>query len=556
MIYHIYILLLLISIVWIWYFLWSGSIFLLDFVQVPIYSLHIDIFEKSFFGIFSDIFVYIMWSWLFSRIVFLLILLLWWYVWLLFWKFIFWRFVKKNNDIKPVIIFSSITFFMINPFMYERILTQPLVYLWVLVMILWMYYLFKDIEFKSRYWIYGFMLFWLAWTIMQQAIFFILLILVCFIIVYLRTWKQFWKILIWFIIVVLMNINWIAWGIFMESNDILHSLESFSKDNLTAFQTNWTDWIYPEITTLMLYGLWTERYLYTMLPQHINHIWFLSWFIVLVLAFYGLFYLYRNREYRKFAIFLSLLWVVSWILWVWISSYLFWWMVWLLYDHIPFYMWFRESHKWIWLWMFVLWLLSVIWLWNLFSLLWEYKKEYPFLNIIHWNYFFVMIFIIFIISWTPWVMFGFQWQLFFRDFPDSYKESRKLMLVDQGFNNYKFIVTPRHSYMWCNWTQWRIVTNVIDKFFKPLQVFVADNIEIAGIYTNFDNPLSRDVEKFLNSQDLGYLEKQWITHIINLKTCADFWNYEYLSSIARFDKIYESKEVDIYRINNNSWSDN
>ncbi|MFZ5341871.1 MAG: hypothetical protein ACOZBL_05030 [Patescibacteria group bacterium] len=51
------------------------------------------------------------------------------------------------------------------------------------------------------------------------------------------------------------------------------------------------------------------------------------------------------------------------------------------------------------------------------------------------------------------------------------------------------------------------------------------------MYTNSSNPQSKDIEKFLQSKDLSFLKNNSFDHIINMKTCADFNNYEFLEKL-------------------------
>lgn len=113
----------------------------------------------------------------------------------------------------------------------------------------------------------------------------------------------------------------------------------------------------------------------------------------------------------------------------------------------------------------------------------------------------------------------------------------------------KIAIFPWHSYMACDYSFWKIFSNSINNIFWRYDFIIADNIEIWPVYTNSKNIISKDIGDYLNSKDVGYLVKNNIKYIINLKTCADSQNYKFLQKNTDFKNIFNSNKIDLYEIN-------
>lgn len=103
--------------------------------------------------------------------------------------------------------------------------------------------------------------------------------------------------------------------------------------------------------------------------------------------------------------------------------------------------------------------------------------------------------------------------------------------------------------MACDYSFWKIFSNVIYNIFWKYDFVIADNIEIWPVYSNNNSIISKNIEEYLNNKDLQYLEKDNIKYIINLKTCADSQNYKFLQKNTDFKNIFNSNKIDLYEIN-------
>lgn len=521
------------------FFFKSWTYFLLDSFYFPINEFRNNFFETTIFWFLNDLFNIIFWYKLFSKIVFFFIIFFAWILWYLFsWKIIemFW-FNKKKYKILSL---SSSLFLMINPFFYERMITQPLVYLSIILVWYWLYFLITNLENnKIRNSIFAWIFFGFSITISQHTSFMILLIFLWYLIFFVRHFSDFKKLFLVGWVIIFVNLNWLIWWFFLSWSYANDTISTFTQENIDNFYTNslWNLWV--EFTNLLLYWFWGERYKYFYLPWNINSWYVTAWTIILtIIIFWWIKIFIKNKKIFSFLFFI---WISSFIFWLWTISKSFGFISEFLYNNVPFYMWLREPQKWIWILMlsyaffFSAWIIGFFWL---------LEKN---LNIAKHKYFvFMFTFIVFLFlnAWSPSVIFWFQKQLFISDYPTSYFDFKEKYIN----HDWKSILLPWHSYMWCNYTKWRVVANVAWEFLYPMDIIVSDNIEIWSLYTNSTSQVSKDIEEFLKTHDYTLLKKHNILNIIFLSSCADYKNYNFLEHTNFIKKIYDSTDLKFYRI--------
>lgn len=80
------------------------------------------------------------------------------------------------------------------------------------------------------------------------------------------------------------------------------------------------------------------------------------------------------------------------------------------------------------------------------------------------------------------------------------------------------------------------------------RLITADNIEVASLYTNSVSPQSQAIEAFLENKDLGLLKDFGIQKIVMMEKCADFQNYDFLSTLSGLNKSFSSATLSAYDI--------
>lgn len=546
--YQIYIFILFFSIliVWLDFFFKSWTYFLLDMVFSPT-TVWKWFFEQSIYWHLFNFFNYILWYIFFSKIYFFLIVF---FTWILAYKLsqIFIKIFSIDKKYKNFFSYTFILFLYLNPFFYERMITQPWVFTWIVFIWFWIYFLLKNIFFEQKVinYIYLWILFWFSFTVMNHALFMVALIYLLYFLFFIRNKKSFFYLLLSWIIFISLNLNWIIWNIFLWQWETLSYVNSLNQANIENFYTNWLSPLWPVLTSLQLYGFWWERYFHFKLPDSVNPNWFMAWFVVLWLIVFWIYkYIKINKE-RKILYFLLILWFISYILalginapWGFISQF--------LYDYVPFYVWLREPHKWIWILMLVYAIFFSIWVYYILLILEKiYKSDYT-------KYIVLFVLFIFLNSWTPNVILAFSGQLFMTDYPKDYVEFRNTE-IQKDYKNNQYLLFPWHSYIACDRSK-RVTSNIFKNFSYPLKIISSDNIEVWNLYTNSSNPRSKDIEKFIETKDIDLLKKHNITHIIQFDTCADHEKFQEILDNLQKDnkikKIKDGKDIDLYEIINN-----
>jgi len=543
----ILILLIIIFTVWFGFLVFPGTYFLVDFVPTPVWTLYKWFFDESFFRLWLDVLNRVFGYVFFSKIFFVVLLFLVSYLWLLWSKYFIQKLEIKDKNISTMISASTIFFFAINPFLYESLITQLGIFAFIIAIWYGIYFLITGYDKRINY-LFATICLAISWTITPHAIFFIWLILLFYFIYFPQkfSWRKVWIISI---IIILLNINWLIWTFFLNKNSTIQSISSFTQDNIDSFQPNSLDNLWVETTSLLGYGFWTEKYHYFILPWEVNNKRFVAWILLLILSLYGAFSLIKNKETKKLWLFLITIGFFAYVFGTGSGNTTFGWINDFLYDHIPFYSGFRDPHKWIGLWFLVVMINFSAWIYYFYDLVCSFvvksekDKKSLFVNKYVWS---VIVFLL-IVAYTPTVLFSFKWQLFLTDYPKDYFAARNVLL-SQTEKDKKILVLPWHSYMGCARTNGRIVANTMDKFFKPLDVVISDNIEIWNVYTNSTRTLSKDVEEFLKTKDITILQKNNIWYIVNLRSCADFANYEFLNNLPNTSGIYNSDKIDVLKL--------
>ena len=340
-----------------------------------------------------------------------------------------------------------------------------------------------------------------------------------------------------FLTIFLLNGNWLVGSLFLWHNDTLQQVQSFNASNIENFNTNAMFPLNVYGTSLLLYGFWGERWWHFLLPESINPSWFnAGFFLIIIIILWGYFLYLHDKK-----LFFTLLGItlISYILWVWTSSHIWGKQVMFLYTHVPLYMGMREPQKWFWLNLLTY---SIFFASGVAGVSMYLRNTLNFSQLK--QAFFLFLLIVFLQLWTPGILFWYHGQLFIWDFPKDFT----LMHTFPFKKDSKVLIVPWHSYFWCSWTRWRIIANNFNVF-VPVNTLISDNIEIGSLYSNSNNKASKDIEKYLGNHDIQLLEKNQISYVINLKHCADFNQYEYLSSDTHFTNMLASENLDIYKIN-------
>lgn len=525
--FHIIILSLAIILLNLWpsFFTISGTYFLLDTGFAPFTEFKW-VFETSFYWYLMDFGAFLFGYTLWSKLYFLWVLCTGIYLGILIARYIGSVFPQYQRRLLDTV---SIIVAVYNPFFYERIISQTGIALGVYLIGIGMVLLL----FPKKNFILAGLCFALSWMIFPHAILLISLVLI---VLWLFHIRDFFIYVLVFLIVWLLNANWIIWDFILWVNQWVSKVQSFDRANIEVFQGNSLSGLWVDVTHLLGYGFWGERYHITS-PDDIIPYWYIFGGFVLVLVVYGLYRLFQQRPRNTLC--LSIIAIVSYILALGIASPLWGWFNSLLYEYIPFYIGMREPQKWLWLTQIVYMIGLSLALVSLIS----QAKKYKIISYISYSLLFLPL------AWTPASLIGYWGQLNISDYPNDVFIARDFIQNTLPWEK-NILNLPWHSYMSCDWMYGKITSNRAKDIYYPAHIISADNIEIAHLYTNSDNPLSADIDNFIRTQDRGLLEKNNISYILFSATCGDRQNYSYLDESPEiYEKILDTTHVDIYKIN-------
>lgn len=451
---------------------------------------------------------------------------------------------KRENTVKAWVSYISGLFMVVNPFVYARTIDGQWFVMFGMIFILYMIiYLLRWYRSQRRKdIIYAIIYATLTVMISHHAVFFVSVIFFSFFL--LLFWeKRDKKIFLWAIIflvsIFIVNIN-IILGYTLELSPNSIFINQFDHEHLQSFATihNGHASIYTNV--LSLHGYWGEREGRFLSTQEYVYIWKPIFFVFLVFVLIGA---YLGR--KKFAIiFLMINGVVSYILAMGVKS-IFGPLSQFLYTYVPFYIGLREPHKWVSI--FVICFCGVM-IYGLYRTL-ILTKEMWLVHVVG------IIFVVFIIFYTPTMFFGFYGQMKPEDFPQEWSEAKEKINCEYGSEKVLFL--PWHQYMKMDFLQDKKVANPAQSFFGPC-VLSGDNLELNGSevqkhseqmmivkkYFDVDEKKIDDCEQFFS--DMKILSVKYII----LSKSEDYNKYLKLDESICADKIKNGTYINIYEVVN------
>ena len=428
--------------------------------------------------------------------------------------------VTMSGKRNPMLEWLSIAFFMTNPFLYERLITQPTVALGIILLGWWIYSLLRPFIWWEHAWesrfshiIIACIFFGAAWNFFAHASYMIVMLLLVYGSLFIRTRKEMFSLMLWVMSILVLNGNWLFVTFFSSTGTMLENIQAFSPENYTVFMTRWIEPLSVTLTNILLYGFWGEGHHFYR-PWVMSPYWYIWWGVLMGLTGIGL--LLHKKHTLTFShrsrilIFLCIVGFAALVFGLGIATQwtkdinLF------LYEYLPLFRGYREPQKWIWLLMIAEWWIFVLWMSYLILMVRAY----------FWRWILFWLTLLALFLWSPGMIFGFRGQLTTMAYPESFYALKRTLLWDMTVK--KILILPWHSYIGCDWTEGRVIANPLPQFFLPLKTVSADNIEMRGLYTNSVNPESRVIEQFLRSEgkDQASFRSLHFSHILIARNCA------------------------------------
>ena len=519
----------------------GGEFFLLDYISYPVTGWNLDFLRVNLITLLAEWGMRLLGYQLFSKLFFFVtIFLSGWLGFVLAIQIA--NFLKVGSQHHTPLAIAGVFLLMLNPVLYERMITQPGVYLAFVLMGFGLIHLLKTIsDWKLKYYIFAGLLFGGAIGFSSHTVFMSGMFCLIYAFLYLRTKKVLLGLVFLMGMTLLPNLNWLIGGFLGNWSVVTDTLATFNQANIEGFLSHALAPFNLELTSLMLYGFWGERAGHFVFPEDVNPLWWVFSVILFLVSIGGYRFSYKNN--KKLVWFLILVWLLSWIFATGISSSRFWALNQWMFDNIPYYIGLREPQKWVGLLLFV----------RATGILLAFSKLLCLLDELRWSKREIQkkivplgVLVLILIANTPALIWGFYGQLVLSDYPTDY-QTYKQTTLSWDLRKEKILILPRHSYLACPWTQRKIISNPLKAYLgNNPQIVSSDNIEVANLYTNSTSLQSKNIETFLQKKDLALISG--FSTIIMMEYCADHQNYDFLKNLTGLQKDYSGWDLSTYHI--------
>lgn len=519
----------------------GGVFFLLDYISYPVTSWNLDFWRVNLITLLAEGGMWLLGYQLFSKIFFFItIFLSGWLGFVLAMQIA--NLLKVGSQHHTPLAIAGVFLLMINPVLYERMITQPGVYLAFVLMGFGLIHLLKTIsDWKLKYYLFAGLLFGGAIGVSSHTVFMSGMFCLIYAFLYLRTKKVLLGLVLLIVMTLLPNLNWLIGGFLGNWSVVTDTLATFNQANIEGFLSHALAPFNLELTSLMLYGFWGERAGHFVFPEDVNLLWWIFSMILFVVSIGWYRFSYKNN--KKLVWFLILVWLLSWIFATGISSSRFWALNQWMFDNIPYYIGLREPQKWVGLLLFV----------RATGILLAFSKLLCLLDELRWSKREMQkkivplgVLVLILIANTPALIWEFYGQLVLSDYPTDY-QTYKQTTLSWDLRKGKILILPRHSYLACPWTQRKIISNPLKAYLgNNPQIVSSDNIEVANLYTNSTSLQSKNIEAFLQKKDLALISG--FSTIVMMEYCADHQNYDFLKNLTGLQKDYSWWDLSTYHI--------
>ena len=519
----------------------GGEFFLLDYISYPVTGWNLDFLRVNLITLLAEWGMRLLGYQLFSKLFFFVtIFLSGWLGFVLAMQIA--NLFKVGSQYHTPLAIAGVFLLMLNPVLYERMITQPGVYLAFVVMGFGLIHLLKTIsDWKLKYYIFAGLLFGGAIGVSSHMVFMSGMFCLIYAFLYLRTKKVLLGLVFLMGMTLLPNLNWLIGGFLGNWSVVTDTLATFNQANIEGFLSHALAPFNLELTSLMLYGFWGERAGHFVFPEDVNPLWWVFSVILFVVSIGGYRFSYKNN--KKLVWFLILVWFLSWIFATGMSSSRFWALNQWMFDNIPYYIGLREPQKWVGLLLFV----------RATGILLAFSKLLCLLDELRWSkremqkkIVSLGVLVLILIANTPALIWGFYGQLVLSDYPTDY-QTYKQTTLSWDLRKGKILILPRHSYLTCPWTQRKIISNPLKAYLgNNPQIVSSDNIEVANLYTNSTSLQSKNIEAFLQKKDLALISG--FSTIVMMEYCADHQNYDFLKNLTGLQKDYSWWDLSTYHI--------
>jgi hypothetical protein len=459
---------------------------------------------------------------------------------------------------KPVLVFIVSLFFLFNPFIYDRMGygNTGVIIAFGLISFVFGYLLeyleqkkVKQILFASIF--TGLSILFSAQFVFFNAVFYILFLIIVAIKHKNYPWKKIIFCLLFSLIIILaLNLNWLA-GIFFASSDKANFLNSgITKQDFIAFQTAGKDAWQALSNVVLMGGFWgKDQFRYIDLATLTGN-WGRSFIILLPIMIWGVIFAFQDKKRKGLIIGLLAIFMVATFLAIGIRTGIGEKVTFFLFDHLPFYKGMRETQKWVSL-IVICYGIFLAWGLDIFFSKKLVKKN---------SILFAVIIIAVIVMQAPLMVWGMRGQFQPTNYPSDWQEINEFILHNP--NNPTALTNPNpcasnilflpwHTYMSFNFTG-VVAANPASVFFA-CPVVSGTNMEWGGINDNSGTKEGILMEKWITTGgETDFLQKNELNigYIILAKE-LDWRAYGWINKYTnQLGFIKETKNIILYKVIN------
>lgn len=449
------------------------------------------------------------------------------------------RLAKRTGNVYAQ-YFSGL-FLIFNPFIYARLVEQPGIAAGSAALFWFLIYLLEYLEGKKRRKIIiAAVLAGLSISFFLHSVFFVIFsLLVILVSDYLKRKEFKFSLKVFFVVaagILIINGNWILNFLMKSGETRVDVVEKFTQMDVETFATRNIGGGSVHTTVLSLQGYWGE-YQDRFVSIQDNPFWWLFFAAIFLVSVYGLVKIWKKDHIGKGMV---MIFIVSYILAIGISSSATKPFIMFLYEKVPFYLGMRESQKWAVMLVFVY---AFLGSWGVAGILnlEKIKKYWREIGI-----FLALLPVMFSFS----VVYGMHSHLTPRHFPKEWEEA-KTFLGKYSYSG-KVLFFPWHAYMDIGFVGKNVVVPARSFFGK--NIIQGNNVEFGEIYSHSFDEQTLAIEKYvfggINTdydnfpKDMGKLR---VGKLILVKE-EDWLDYGWLDRINIVRKVMENEKLIVYEI--------
>lgn len=396
------------------------------------------------------------------------------------------RLVKRLNNVYAGYFSGLLLIF--NPFFYARMVEQTMIVGMGIVAFMWFVVLLKEYfeEKRVMQMIGSAISAGLAISFFAHSIFFVAVtffVVSIYMGIHSKEWKKIITLsLIFWAIVFFLNGNWIIASLHSDGT-WASKITTFTYDDLETFRTRKIGGLSIYSTVISLQGYWGE-YQDRFVSIQDNFLWSSGFLGIVLCALIGFRRKWNNDPFGKALI---VIWCIAYVLALGVASPITKSLVMIMYEHVPYYMGLRESHKWV-----VVMLLAYAYMGA-----WGIKILFKSTLCKNWRMEIGLLCVLLPVVFSFSMIRGMHEHVVPYVFPHEWNDMRNYIMIQHQDDKTLFL--PWHAYIPVSFAD-KVIINPAKSYFGQ-HLITGNNVEFGKVENNFTDPLSQMIEYHIDQKD-------------------------------------------------------